>query len=606
MAQRNYEAIAAQYVTDVLSGAIPACKWVKLACQRQVNDLKRQGTEEFPYTYDPEVGAKVCRFVELCPHVEGRKFAGKKVVMMPWQVWVTMTAMSWLDLEGGNRFRRAYICVPKGSGKSTWSAPLGIEKAFADSEPGSQVYSCASSKDQAKIVWGAARQMLINMPAFAARAGIEIEKHSLHSAKSNSLFRPLASDDRTSEGKNPYFVIFDELHTLADRGFYDSLDTATGKRQGAMLWIITTAGTDLASVCYEIDTEIRKVLEGALHDETIFGCIWTIDLPDKDGKGGDDWATPAAWIKANPSWGVCVDPKTIHNKAASAVQIPSQQPGFLTKHLNIWCKSDSTWMELSKFLACADPTLKEDDFLKDDCVIGEDLASKLDILANMKVFYRTIPNGAGQPKRHYYAFGHYLLPEMQIKKKENSHYQGWLAEGVIEECPGETNDYDMVEDWLREQCKKFQVKEVPHDQYQAVEIVNHLLGEGVPMTEFKQTAVMFTPPMDELEAAVLDKRFHYNGDPVLAWAISNVVCHRDRNGMLFPTKEQVTNKIDPAVALLMAIGRILVIAGTPRSSGGGSISVIGNCQRCTALCIGEIKGETLIFLCDKCRAKQPQ
>jgi len=559
---------------------------VKLACQRQQKDLASQDTVEFPYTYDAASGARVCRFIEMCPHVEGRKFVGGPLLLQPWQVFITMTVFSWLDAEGGNRFRRAYICVPKGSGKSTWSAPLGIYKAFAEFEPGSQVYSAATSKDQAKIVWGHARQMLLNMPQFTRAAGVEIEKHSLHQAKTNSMFRPLAADDRTSEGKNPYLCIVDELHAHPDRSFYDSLDTATGKRQGALLWIITTAGNDLSSVCYEVDTEVRKVLDGVLADDTIFGVIYTIDEKD-------DWTTPAAWIKANPSWGVCVDPKTIQSKAASAVQIPSQQPAFKTKHCNVWVKSDHTWMDLTKFLACADKSLKEEDFVKDDCVVGLDLASKLDILAGMKVFWRAIDG-----KRHLYAFGSYWLPQAQINKKENGHYKGWSAQTLINECAGETNDFDAVEDWIRDTCKKYNVLEVPHDQYQAVEIVNHLLEEQVPMTEFAQRAVGFTPAMDELEAAVLDRRFHYNGDPVLAWAISNVVCHRDRNDMLFPTKDLPQNKIDPAVALLMAVARVSFVAGSSKTSDCG-ISAFGQCQfpGCPSMAIGDEFNGVFVFRC---------
>jgi phage terminase large subunit-like protein len=597
--KRNYQEIADKYIDDVLSGKLLTCKWVKLACQRQKDDLTRP---DFPYTYDAKVGEKVCRFIELCPHVEGRQWAGNKIEMMPWQVFVTMTVFSWLKADGGNRFRVTYIEVPKGSGKSTWTAPICNYKAFADGEPGSQVYSAAVSKEQAKVIWGAARQMLLNMPTFTKKFHIDIEKHALFSAATNSKFIPLAADERTSEGKNPYFTAVDELHAHPDRNFYDSLDSATGKRQGAIIWNITTAGTDLAGVCYEMHTQVTKVLEGLLKDESIFGCIWSIDLPDKDGNGGDDWATPTAWIKANPSWGVSVNPDIIRGKAESAVQIPSQQSSFKTKHLSVWCKSDTTWMDINKFLACADTSLKEEDFKNDDSVVALDLASKLDILAGIRVHWRDIGK-----KRHYYAFGTYWLPEDQIEKPENTHYKGWWLGKNVRMCMGATNNYDEVEDWIRQQCSQWKVKEVPHDQYQAVEIVNHLLESKLPLTEFQQRAIYFTPPMDELEAAVLDKRFHYNGDPVLAWAVSNVVCHRDRNSMLFPTKEGNANKIDPCVALLMAVGRILFLAGQPQGSGGGSVTAIGNCRKCTALCIGAQEGDgdkaQVIFLCDACIAK---
>ena len=589
---RDYEQVSQQYIADVLSGAIPACKWVKLAVQRQLNDLKRQGAADFPYRYDATLGAKLSRFVELCPHVEGRKFAGKKIELQNWQVFELMTVFSWVDLEGGYRFRRAYTEVPKGSGKSTMSAPLGLFKGFAENEAGSQVFSAATSTKQAKIVWSTARQMLLNMGQFPHRAGIEIEKHSLHQAKSNSFYRPIANDDRTVEGINPYFVIVDELHAFGSREFFDNLDTATGKRQGAMLWIITTAGTDLASVCYEVHTEVRKVLSGVLHDETLFGIIYTID-------DNDDWTTEAAWMKANPSWCVCVDAKTIAAKAASAKQIPSQQAGFKTKHLNMWLQSDKSWMDMSKFLACADASLSEERFAGKKCVPSFDLASKLDLVALMKVFWEDKQaEGEETSKRHYYVFGTYWTPQATCDKSSNSQYKSWETQGLLRTCSGETNDYDLVEIEVRDIASKYEVVEVTHDPWQGHQIVTHLQAEGMTTVEIPQTAKCLSEPMKELEAAVYDGRFHYNGDPILAWAVSNVVCHRDKNDNLFPNKAKAEQKIDPATALLTAMNRVMAQDIETEESDG--VSVFDFCQYpgCNVLAAGVMHAnETFTFRC---------
>jgi phage terminase large subunit-like protein len=593
---RDYEAIAQQYISDVLSGKTPACKFVKQACQRQLNDLKRQGAADFPYTYKSELGAKLCRFAELCPHVEGRQFAGKKIILQAWQVFEYMTVFSWVDAEGGYRFRRAYTEVPKGSGKSTGTAPVGIFKAFAEGEPGSQVYSAATATKQAKIVWGVARQMLLNMGQYAPRAGVTIEKHSLHQEKSNSFYRPIANDDRTVEGINPYFVIVDELHAFGDRDFYDNLDTATGKRQGAMLWIITTAGTDLASVCYEVHQEVVKMLSGvpAFKNDTLFGIIYTIDEKD-------DWTTQSSWIKANPSWGVCVDPKVIADKARTAQQSPSQQAGFKTKHLNIWLQSDHAWMDMQKFLACADPKLKIEDFDGKKTIVGTDIASKLDMMAAMRVFWEDRDEqveGELKTRRHYFVFGKYWSNRERVDNISNAQYHGWEADGLLEVNPGNSNSIDAVENCIREWANQYELLEVAHDQWGMGQMVEHLQNDGIMMVEVPQLTKYLSDPMKELEAAVFDGRFHYNGDPILAWAISNVVCHIDKNDNLFPNKEKPEYQIDPATALLTALNRVMV--QDIESDGGDGVSIFDYCQHpaCNNIALGVMQPNgVFIFRC---------
>jgi phage terminase large subunit-like protein len=190
--------------------------------------------------------------------------------------------------------------------------------------------------------------------------------------------------------------------------------------------------------------------------------------------------------------------------------------------------------------------------------------------------------------------------KQKINNPSYPYYKAWHEAGLIHECSGNTNDFDMVIDHLRDEMRKWKVREIPHDQHLAVDITNKLLPEGFPLTEFSQKATDWTPPMDELESAVGDGCFHYNGDPILAWAVSNVVCHRDRNDQLFPVKESLDLKIDPAQALFMSVARVMNFSSV-RSSGGGSITVIGNCQKCTALCLGTTKGDNLVFLCDKCQ-----
>lgn len=583
-------ALAYDYIRHVLAGEIPACKWVRLTCQRQLDDLARAERDEadFPYRFDPAAAEKVCRFVELSPHVKGRKFEGQNIRLEPWQCFILTTIFGWLHrLTGLRRFRRAYTEVAKGNGKSALTSAVANYCAFAEGEPGAEVYSAATTRDQAKIVWSVSHAMLRKgqMREFCDRAGVEPAAHSINQASSNSFFRALSSDANSVEGINPYFTCVDELHAHPNRELYDNLDTANGKREGSLLWGITTAGSDQAGICYEQHRYVVKLLDGSAHDDSYFGIIFTIDEDD-------DWADVENIRKANPNWGVSVDPTEIGQKLQKALQLASAQPTFKTKHANVWVNADHAWMDMQKFAKCADPSLDEADFHGQICVLGLDLASKLDLLAKIKLFWRQV-----DAKRHYYFFGKYWTPEARLELTQNSQYQGWALAHKLQTCPGETNDYDLVEDDIRQDCRTFQVIEVAHDPYQAQQFVNHLQPEGILMAEVPQIAKHLSPAMEELEAAVYDGRFHFDGDPVLTWAVSNVICHRDKNDLMFPNKETYEKKIDPVTALLTALNRVMA-TGEVDGSGGG-VSVFGECKKCGALCEGKTVKGSVVYDCGK-------
>jgi phage terminase large subunit-like protein len=589
-------ASANEYIRQVLAGEIPACKWVRLACQRQLDDLAcaEQNDPAFPYRFDVEAAERICEFVELSPHVKGKKFAGQLMHLEPWECFIFTTVWGWLRRDAClRRFRRAYTEVAKGNGKSALTSPAANYMAFADGEPGAEVYSAATTRDQARIVFSVSQAMLRAMPEFCDRAGVEVCSHSINQVATNSFFRPLSSDANSVEGINPYFTGIDELHAHPSRDLYDNLDTANGKREGSLLWAITTAGSDRAGICYEQHRYVTKLLEGSARDDSYFGIIFTIDVDD-------DWAVVENIRKANPNWGVSVDPAEIGQKLQKALQLASAQPTFKTKHCNVWVNADHAWMDMQRFRKCADPSLREEDFVGEPCIIGLDLGNKLDILASLKLFWRDEEQLAidgqdeSRSKRHYFAFGTYFLPEATVEQAQNSQYQGWVIEQRIRTCPGEVNDFDQVEEAIRDDARRFDVREVAHDPWNAVEIVNHLQQEGLIMVEIAQVVKNLSEPMNELEAAVYDGRFHYDGDPVLEWAVSNVVAHRDRNDNLFPTKEKAEKKIDPVSALLNAMNRAMATAATE----GGGVSVFGNCGKCGELCEGKLVGDSEVVVFD--------
>lgn len=478
------------------------------------------------------------------PHVKGPK-AGARIKLELWQKFIICVVFGWIvKATGYRRFRRAYVEVPRGNAKSTLSSGIGLNMVAEDGEGGSEVYSAATTRDQAKIVFQDAQQMARMCEGYRRRFGVTVGAHCISQVSSNSRFEPLSADAHTLDGLSIHCAIVDELHAHKTRKVYDVLETATAKRLQSLLWAITTAGFDRSGICYEVRTYLTKVLQKIINDDSFFGIIFTID-------DEDDWMEPAAWVKANPNWGISVMPDVIAQLAHKAIQMPSAQNNFKTKHLNIWCNQNTIWMDMRKWQDCEDPKLNLASFDGEPCIIGLDLASKLDLLAKVRVFWKQI-----EGKPHYYVFGDYWTPEERVMQSPNSQYQGWVNAGLLHTCPGETNDYDIVEVDIEADGKRFDVIELAVDPWQTTQLVNRL-GNQVTCVDVPQTPRYLSEPMKEMEAAVYDGRFHHNGDPILTWAVSNVVCHVDKNDNLFPTKERFENKIDPVTALLSALNRVM-------------------------------------------------
>lgn len=537
---RDYAAIAQEYAEKVTSGQIAACKWVQLACARQLRDLQRTGWD---YSFHVERAAHVCRFIELLPHVKG-EWARKRgtIELQPWQIFILTTVFGWVDQQGRRRFKKCYTEIPRKNAKSTLSSGVGLYLLTADDESGAEVYSAATTRDQAKIVWGDAHQMAMRCAPFRMRFGVETGAHAIFVPSEHCSFKPLSRDQGGNlDGLNVHGAIVDEFHGHKERALWDVLVTATGARSQPLIWAITTAGFDRSGICYEERGYITKILDGVHDDQEYFGIIYTID-------DDDDWADPASWRKANPNWGVSVLPGAIEREARKAIQVASATNNFLTKHLNVWVNADTAWMDMRAWEASADRTLALEEFEGFECRLGLDLASKVDIASKVRLFER---DGI------FYVFASHYLPDRAVEQSRNSQYSGWDRDGWLTVTEGEVTDYDVIEDEILEDCRRFDVVECDFDPFQATQLSGHMLNEGVPMVEMRPTVLNFSEPMKQLEALVISGRLRHNGDPVLTWMISNVVCHRDAKDNIYPRKEREENKIDGVVALIMALAGAL-------------------------------------------------
>ena len=558
---KNYLAIASQYIDEVLSEKISTCKWIKAACQRQRGDLKRWAKKSAPFFFDKARAEKPCRFIENLTHIKG-PLAAQKIVLEPWQIFIITTIFGWINHEGYRRYRRVYIEVPRGNAKSTLSSGIALYMLCADGEGGAECYSLATTRQQARIVFGDSQAMARANPAMRKRFGMTVTAHNLHILSTASKFEALSAEGSSLDGLNTHLGIIDELHAHKTRSVYDVVETSIGKRMQSLLWVITTAGSDRAGICYEVRDFVCKILNttlithgglgykvegGSAEDDSQFGIIYTID-------DDDEWTTEAALIKANPNWGISVMPDIIISLQQKAMQMASAANNFLTKHLNVWVNASIAWMDMRAWDRCADPTLALDDFANEDLHIGLDLATRSDICAKVRVFNRDIDG-----KTHYYVFGDYYLPEAAVSDGRNSQYSGWVRNNYLIETSGNVTDYEVIADGLRDDAARFNIIEVGFDPWNATHLASILQDEGLEMIEMRQGARTLSEPMKHLQALILEGRLHHDGNPALTWMVSNTLAKRDENDNIRPIKERDENKIDGVVALIMALGRAMVV-----------------------------------------------
>lgn len=545
---RNYIKIAEDYCKKVINKEIIACDYVIRACQRQVDDLKK---DKFRYKFDKKKAVAVCEFIELMPHVKGEWANRNELLKLePWQIFILTTIFGWVDNKGLRRFRTAYTEIPRKNAKSSLSSAVALYMLACDREQGAEVYSAATTRDQATIVFGDAQKMVKKCPEMTTELGVKSGANAVFKESSNSKFKPLSKDlDGNLDGLNIHCAIVDELHGHKDPGLWDVLMSGTGARSQPLIWAITTAGSNRAGICYEQRDYVIKILRKIADDDTYFGIIYTID-------DGDDWTLESSWRKANPNFGISVNPEQIKNACSQAQVMSRSQNNFLTKHLNVWVNADSAWMNLLEWDKAADEDLDLNDFKNQECIIGVDLASKTDISASCKLFTKKIDG-----KNHYYAFWDYFLPDEAFNDSRSDAYSVFKTRENLILTPGTATDFDYIEEKIINDFKDFKVLEVAFDPWQSTQMAQHLAATNnkVKIVEVANNIKNFSEAMKEIEALVLSGRFHFNGDPIITWMISNVVCYEDARGNIYPKKDKNApgKKIDGVIALIMAMARYI-------------------------------------------------
>lgn len=430
---------------------------------------------------------------------------------------------------------------------SSLSSGVGLYCLVADKEPGAEVYSFATTRDQAKIVFGDAKQMAKQNEPLRQRFGLEVLANALYVPSTNSTFQAKSAEGSTLDGLNTHLAVIDELHAHKTRDVYDVVETSLGKRLNSLLWVITTAGFDTSGICYEVRMMVTRVLGKEISDETQFGIIYGLD-------DGDDWTTEEALMKANPNWGVSVMPEMVLSLQKKAIALPSAMNNFKTKHLNVWCSASTAWMDMQAWKRCEVPEMSITDFEGRKCFIGLDLGSKSDLTAKVLIF----PGEDDEGRTTYAVFCQCYLPRRAVEQSTNSQYVGWAEEGYLIVTEGAMTDFNVVEEDLRLDLSRYEVSAIVYDPWQATQLATSLAEDDAPMIECRNTVQNMSDPMKSLEALVLDHRICHDGNPVLTWMMGNVVAKVDAKDNIFPRKERYEEKIDGVVALIMGLGNAIV------------------------------------------------
>lgn len=535
------------YARKIVLGLIPAGEFVILACKRFFRDIERR-----KWQFRPELAERAIIFGELLPNIKG-PLAGQPMELLDWQAFIWSNVFGFTDEKGNRRFRQGVVYVPRGNGKTTVAAPLAAYMCFVEGEGGAEGYAAAVTSDQARILFSTMQEMIRRTPQLKSRFGVEVGANAIFQASTASNFKPVASDAKSLDGLNVHVGVCDEIGSHKTSEVYDVLLTALGKRAQPFLLSISTATGNTTGVGRQLWSYVERILRKQVNDDRMFGILYCADPDD------DPWS-PATWEKANPSWGVAVQPDAIAAIATQAQQSPAREAAFKTRHLNVWVGADDALFSMSSWERLADRDLSIDDFEGRDCFMGLDLSTKTD-LASIAYLFPPRP-GIEEP---YALFTTCLLPELAVEDGRNPAYNEWKSTGELVVTPGDITDFSCIEDELLEANRRFRVRACAFDPWSSTQLAQRMTAEGVAMVEFHATTANFSEPTKELDALIRSKRIAHNGNGPLAWCMSNVVGRYDARGNVYPRKERNENKIDAAIASIMALGKCMFDEGEASS-----------------------------------------
>ena len=504
--------------------------------------------------FDEAKAQRAVEFIRCLKHTKGR-WRGQAFDLLPWQETIIRDVFGTVKEDGFRQYNTAYVEIPKKNGKSELAAGVALYMTCGDNEWGAEVYGCASDRQQASIVFDVAVDMVEQCPALKKRIKPVMSVKRLVYKPTNSFYQVLSAEAYTKHGLNVHAVIFDELHSQLNRELFDVMTKGSGDaRTQPLFFLITTAGTDRHSVCFEQHQKAEDILCGRKADPTFYPVIY-------GAEDDADWTSEEVWYRANPSLGHTIDIGKVRNACMSARDNPAEENIFRQLRLNQWVKQSTRWMQMEKWDACAFP-VDEGELLGRECYGGLDLSSSIDITAFVLVF----PPRDDTEK--YVFLPYFWIPEenmMRRVRRDHVPYDVWEKQGVLETTEGDVIHYGFIENFIDNLGKKFRIKEIAFDRWGAVQMVQNLEGLGFTVVPFGQGFKDMSPPSKRLMELVLEKNIAHGGHPVLRWMMDNIFIRTDPAGNIKPDKEKSTEKIDGAVAAIMALDRAIRHGGSTGS-----------------------------------------
>ena len=504
--------------------------------------------------FDEAKAQRAVEFIRCLKHTKGR-WRGQAFDLLPWQETIIRDVFGTVKEDGFRQYNTAYVEIPKKNGKSELAAGVALYMTCGDNEWGAEVYGCASDRQQASIVFDVAVDMVEQCPALKKRIKPVMSVKRLVYKPTNSFYQVLSAEAYTKHGLNVHAVIFDELHSQPNRELFDVMTKGSGDaRTQPLFFLITTAGTDRHSVCFEQHQKAEDILCGRKADPTFYPVIY-------GAEDDADWTSEEVWYRANPSLGHTIDIGKVRNACLSARDNPAEENIFRKLRLNQWVKQSTRWMQMEKWDACAFP-VDEGELLGRECYGGLDLSSSIDITAFVLVF------PPRDDSERYVLLPFFWIPEENMARRvrrDHVPYDVWEKQGFLETTEGDVIHYGFIESFIEDLGKRFHIKEIAFDRWGAVQMVQNLEGLGFTVVPFGQGFKDMSPPSKRLMELVLERNVAHGGHPVLRWMMDNIFVRTDPAGNIKPDKEKSTEKIDGAVAAVMALDRAVRNGGSTGS-----------------------------------------
>lgn len=496
--------------------------------------------------YDQELADRAVTFIENLPHTKGI-WAGKKFELMAWQEQIVRDVFGIVKPNGYRQFTTAYIEIPKKNGKSELAAAVALYLLCADNEQRAEVYGCAADRSQASIVFDVAVDMVEMTPALQRRIKISKSTKRLTYLPTNSFYQVLSAEAFTKHGLNVHGVVFDELHAQPDRRLFDVMTKGSGDaRQQPLYFLITTAGNDVNSICYEQHLKALDLIDKKKKDPTWYPVIYGAPMDA-------DWTDPKVWKKSNPSLGETIKIDKVRDACESAKQNPGEENAFRQLRLNQWVKQAVRWMPMEYWDACA-WKVDESELEGRVCYGGLDLSQTTDITA----FVLCFPPLDEEDKYIFLPF--FWIPEENIQRRvlrDHVPYDIWEKQGYLMTTEGNVVHYGFIEQFIHSLGERFNIRDIAYDRWGAVQMVQNLEEDGFTVVPFGQGFKDMSPPTKELFKLTMEQKIAHGGHPILRWMVDNIYITQDPAGNIKADKKKSTEKIDGAVAAIMALDRAI-------------------------------------------------